>query len=198
MTTNRDPEETRRLTMFVRYVADNLPCALVDNICSGLEEIEKRSKELLERGRATQSVDKGKDSGDVAKLVERFQEAIAWYQISQQQATYDGITNLASSFNTLLKLQEKSPAVKNKLDSVIARLDRLEDSGNDKEHECWAKLFDTLRLIKDNGNALYNRINAQDYQECEEDIKAASGIAEDIRDALLNYQVGDRNVGKLD
>jgi hypothetical protein len=59
-------------------------------------------------------------------------------------------------------------------------------------------LSSTLRLIKDNGNALYNRINAQDYQECEEDIKAASGIAEDIRDALLNYQVGNRNVGKLD
>jgi hypothetical protein len=91
-----------------------------------------------------------------------------------------------------LKLQEKSPALKNKLDSVIGRLDRLrfaKDSGNEKEHEYRAKLFDTLKLIKDNGNVLYNRITAQDYQECEEDIKAASGIAEDIRDAMLDYQI---------
>ena len=48
---------------------------------------------------------------------------------------------------------------------------------------------------------LYNRINAQGYKESEDDIQAASGIAEDIRDALLEYQVSDNNtyaiVGKL-
>ena len=59
----------------------------------------------------------------------------------------------------------------------------------------------TLRLIRDNGNVLYNRINAQGYKECEDDIQAASGMAEDIQDALLDYQVSDNNahatVGKL-
>ena len=36
---------------------------------------------------------------------------------------------------------------------------------------------------------LRDRISAQDYKECQDDIQAASGIAEDIRDALLDYQV---------
>ena len=38
---------------------------------------------------------------------------------------------------------------------------------------------------------LHNRINAQGFQECQDDIIAASGIVEDIRDALLDYQVSD-------
>ena len=37
---------------------------------------------------------------------------------------------------------------------------------------------------------LCNRINAQDYEECQDDIQAVSGIAEEIRDALLDHQVG--------
>jgi len=45
-------------------------------------------------------------------------------------------------------------------------------------------------LIRDNGNALHNRIKVQGYEECQGDILAASGMAEDIRDALLEYQVG--------
>jgi len=49
----------------------------------------------------------------------------------------------------------------------------------------------TLRLIKNNGNMLYNRINIPGYKESEEDIKTVSVIAGDIRDALLDYQVGD-------
>ena len=43
----------------------------------------------------------------------------------------------------------------------------------------------------DNASTLYNRINAQGYEECQDDILAASGIAEDIRDALLEHQVSD-------
>jgi len=45
-------------------------------------------------------------------------------------------------------------------------------------------------VIKDNGTALYNRVSAQGYEECQGDILAVSGMAEDIRDALLEYQVG--------
>ena len=41
---------------------------------------------------------------------------------------------------------------------------------------------------------LCDRIGAQDHKECQEDILAVSGMAEDIRDALLNYQVGNNKV----
>ena len=36
---------------------------------------------------------------------------------------------------------------------------------------------------------LYNRINTEGYEESQDDVQAASGIAEDIRDALLDHQV---------
>jgi hypothetical protein len=36
---------------------------------------------------------------------------------------------------------------------------------------------------------LYHRINTEDYKECQDDIQAVSGIAEDIRGSLLDYQV---------
>jgi len=47
----------------------------------------------------------------------------------------------------------------------------------------------TLRLIRDTGNVLYNRISTEGYEESQGDIQAVSGIADDIRDALLDYQV---------
>ncbi|KAF9643346.1 hypothetical protein BDM02DRAFT_3191803 [Thelephora ganbajun] len=173
-----DPEETGRR----------------EELTSALEEIEERSRELLTKGTAARFVDE--DSGGVARLVERLREVIAHYQISQQQAIYDQIANLAPSLNTLLK---KSPAVKNKLDSIMERLDRLcseedNDDGlwDENEHEHRAKLFDTLRLIGDNGNALYNRINAQGYMECQDDIQAVSAMADDIRDAVIDYQMAQQ------
>ena len=36
---------------------------------------------------------------------------------------------------------------------------------------------------------LYNRMNTEGYKESQDDIQAVSRIAEDIRDALLDYQV---------
>ena len=76
-----------------------------------LEDIEKRSQELLEKGKAARFVDKGRDSGEVGKLVERLRDAIIRYQVSdgwfvasnmtytvgqvsQQQSIYDQITAL--------------------------------------------------------------------------------------------------------
>ena len=78
---------------------------------SALEEIERRSQELLAKGAAARFIDKGEDSKEVAGLVERLREAITHYQvsvyqiiassdidtgvqISQQQAIYDQITDL--------------------------------------------------------------------------------------------------------
>ena len=92
----------------------------------------------------------------------------------------------------------------------MARLDRLrlQDDGlwDENGHEEREKLFksvfginynlpscsfptSTLRLIRDTGNALYRRINTEGYEESQDDIQAVSAIAEDIRDALLDYQV---------
>ncbi|KAF9643341.1 hypothetical protein BDM02DRAFT_3151691, partial [Thelephora ganbajun] len=175
-----DPEETERRK----------------ELTSAMEEIKERSRELLAKGTAAQLVDE--DSGEVARLVEQLREAITRYQISQQQATYDQIANFTSSLDTLLK---KSPAVKNKLDSVMERLDRLcsEEDNDDglwgeNEHEHQAKLFDALRLIGDNGNVLYNRINVQGYKECQDDVQAVSAMADDIRDAVIDYQMAQQRV----
>ena len=87
--------------------------ALVDGLFSTLAEIERRSQELLAKGTAAQFVDKARDSGEVAKLIERLREAVIHYQVSencfqhqtqltagqvsQQQAVYDRITDLAVS-----------------------------------------------------------------------------------------------------
>ena len=37
---------------------------------------------------------------------------------------------------------------------------------------------------------LRDRVNIQGYEGSQDDILAVSGMAEDIRDALLDYQVG--------
>jgi len=76
-----------------------------------LEEIEKKSQALLEKGAAARFVDKGGDSAEVTRLIERLREAITRYQVSknhffssstahmegqlsQQQAIYDRIADL--------------------------------------------------------------------------------------------------------
>jgi len=98
--------------------------------------------------------------------------------------------------------------LKNKLDSAVARLDRLRLHGDSDRYweEQRAELFEwvfglvcdlpsglfstsTLRQIKDAGIVLYNRMSTEDYKESQDDIQAASRIAEDIRDTLLKYQV---------
>lgn len=52
----------------------------------------------------------------------------------------------------------------------------------------------TVRLTRDNGNALCDRIEAQDSKECEDDIQPASTMADDTRDTIVDYQVGGYNV----
>ena len=60
------------------------PAALANGLRSTLEEIEKRSQELLAKSKAARFVDKAADSGEVAKLVERFREGIAHYQVNNK------------------------------------------------------------------------------------------------------------------
>ena len=113
-TVDGDLEETERRTELTRYVRRSPTlAALVDGLFSVLAEIERRSQELLTKGTAARFVDKAGDSGEVVKLIERLREAIIHYQvsehcfqhriqltagqISQQQAIYDRITDLAVS-----------------------------------------------------------------------------------------------------
>ena len=111
-----------------------------------------------------------------------------------------------------LTFGQKPTPLKNTLDSTMARLDRLrlqDDSDGlwgENWHEQRVKLFkwvfkinynlpsrsfstSTLRLIRDVGNVLYDCINTEGYKESQDDIQIASRIAEDIRDALIDYQV---------
>ena len=48
-----------------------------------LEEIEKRSEALLQKGKTARFLDKGRDSGEVVKLIERLRDAITRYQVSE-------------------------------------------------------------------------------------------------------------------
>ena len=87
------------------------PPALINGLGSALEDIEKRSLELLEKGTAARFVDKAGGSKRVTGLIEQLREAVTNYQvsencstassttyagkqISQQQAIYDRITDL--------------------------------------------------------------------------------------------------------
>lgn len=56
---------------------------LVKPLRSALGRIEKRSRELLDKGKAARFVDKRADSGEVASLVDQLREAITHYQVSQ-------------------------------------------------------------------------------------------------------------------
>ena len=111
-TIDGDPEEEGRRKELTRHARRLLTTqTFVNNLRSTLEEIEKRAQELLAKGTAARFVDKGSDSGEVVRLVERLREAITHYQVSkncliatsmthkrgqvsQQQAIYDQITNL--------------------------------------------------------------------------------------------------------
>ena len=78
-----EPEETGRRTELIRYACQLLaPPAPANDHRSMLGEIERRSQELLEKGRATVFVDKGGDSEEVARLVDQFRETITHYQVS--------------------------------------------------------------------------------------------------------------------
>jgi len=49
--------------------------------CSTFEKIEELSEKLLAKSTVARFVDKGKDSGVVARLIERLREAIVCYQV---------------------------------------------------------------------------------------------------------------------
>ena len=111
-TADGDHAEKQRRSELSRYACRSLTSPTpVNGLLSTLEEIRRRSRALLEKSIATRFVEKGEDSKEVARLIERLREAITRYQvsgdrlvasgtvqtegqISQQQAIYDQITNL--------------------------------------------------------------------------------------------------------
>ena len=44
---------------------------------------------------------------------------------------------------------------------------------------------------------LRDRISAQGYVDCQDDVLAVSGMVEDIRDAAIDYQVGGDGVNAV-
>ena len=77
-----DGGEDRRRSDLSRYA----PQLFTVYVCanghrSTLEEIEKRSQVLLQKGVPARFIDKEDNSKEVAKLVERLREAIALYQV---------------------------------------------------------------------------------------------------------------------
>ena len=78
----------------------------VNGLRSTLEEIEKRSQALLEKAKAPRFVDKavlfidkGRDSGEVVKLVERLRDAITRYQVSEGRFIVSNTTYTAGRFH---------------------------------------------------------------------------------------------------
>ena len=136
---NGDQAENQRNSEFSRYARRSLTTlVLIDLLLSVLEEIEKRSRALLEKGAAARFVDKGGDSVEVTRLIDRLREAITHYQvsesrlfpsstahaegqISQQQAIYDQITNLTVRthlFSLSVALMNCSP-IKSSFDTLL-------------------------------------------------------------------------------
>ena len=60
--------------------------ALTNDLYRTLEEVEKRSRQLREEGKAG-------DSGEVVKLIEQLQEAITHYQVSRDFLIAQGTTH---------------------------------------------------------------------------------------------------------
>ena len=56
--------------------------SLPNFVFRSLEEIERRTQPLLQKGVAARFVDKTEDSQEVVRIVEEFRNAIVFYQVS--------------------------------------------------------------------------------------------------------------------
>lgn len=64
---------------------------------------------------------------------------------------------------------------------------------NENQPRSMTKLIPPSNLgpIRDKAKALYERTVAEGYVELEADVLAVSGLAEDLRDVVLEYQVSN-------
>ncbi|KAF9787455.1 hypothetical protein BJ322DRAFT_1019867 [Thelephora terrestris] len=153
-----------------------------EQLTRSLERIWKRAQALSGKGKLARFLDKTRDSSTIVKLVEELRREILIYQLSQQQSIENQVSQLT-----------KSPGVKAKIQSTLSWLGRLrvEDSATGDEGEKKQRniLFGTLEGIKDQLQSLSWRTSAADFQENDQDMRAACGLAEDIRDAVVEYQL---------
>jgi len=106
VTVNEDPEEMERRLEFSRYAYRFLITpVLVNGLRSALENIEKRSQELLAEGTTARFLDKRADSGEVVKLVERLREALANYQVSENCFVASGMAHYRTDIATTSDLR---------------------------------------------------------------------------------------------
>ncbi|KAF9787378.1 hypothetical protein BJ322DRAFT_1019804 [Thelephora terrestris] len=190
---SKDVEDSLRdLIPWINKLENTLATAIPDinpeesarreQLTRSLERIWKRAQALSGKGKLARFLDKTRDSSTIVKLVEELRREILIYQLSQQQSIENQVSQLT-----------KSPGVKAKIQSTLSWLGRLRvensatgDEGGQKQQKI---LFGALEGIKDQLQSLSWRTSAADYQENDQDIRAACGLAEDIRDAVVEYQL---------
>ena len=82
--TDNNPEEAERREQLTRFASrPRLPSHWLKSILHprSLEEIEKRSRMLFDKGKVAKIIDKKRDSGVITKLVEELRQAILTYQV---------------------------------------------------------------------------------------------------------------------
>ena len=111
----------------------------------------------------------------------------------------------------MLKCCQRAPGVKRKIESTLSWLGRLKaegsavgDEGEQKRRQilfeyvsttdCERVCILTLNLralegTKDQLQSLSEQSNAAGYRENDEDMQAVCALAEDVRDAVIEYQV---------
>ena len=77
----------------------------VDLLPSALEEIEKRSHALLKKGGTARLVDKGEDSVEVTRLIERLREAITHYQVGENYVVASNTAHIRAGITATSHLQ---------------------------------------------------------------------------------------------
>jgi hypothetical protein len=82
-------EEAQRREKLTRFLLHALSSCQLKLIISprSLEGIEKRSQSLLDKGKGARILDKNRDSGMAAKLVEELRQAILLYQVGTVSLT---------------------------------------------------------------------------------------------------------------
>ena len=78
-----NPEEVERLEQLIRFAPPprRLTCSSQSYCNRSFEDIEKRSRMLLDKGKVAKILDKKRDSGMIVKLVEQLRQVILVYQV---------------------------------------------------------------------------------------------------------------------
>ena len=80
---DKDSEETDRRAELARYAPIGNGAVMItsNRHCSTFKKIEEDSKEILAKNPVARFIDKGGDSGNVARYIERLRKALLRYQV---------------------------------------------------------------------------------------------------------------------